>query len=156
MLQRAVREDRRQLGNRQGLDRHRIKVVWPICEAMEQWAVAMAENLRSSRIAGHLLINPTFENALAGTIVCAALRLTGMINEERMSVYVRLGIRLLYKGLKSREMEKKRGMSNSLSTVLTCISRFPPSAASSLLRSSTSFPFTHLDRAPANNDGHIC
>jgi phosphatidylserine decarboxylase len=32
-----------------------------------------------------------------------------MINEERMSVYVRLGIRLLYKGLKSREMEKKRG-----------------------------------------------
>jgi len=27
-------------------------------------------------------------------------RLTGMINEERMSVYVRLGIRLLYKGLK--------------------------------------------------------
>lgn len=36
-------------------------------------------------------------------------RMTGMINEERMSVYVRLGIRLLYKGLKSREMEKKRG-----------------------------------------------
>ncbi|KJX98627.1 phosphatidylserine decarboxylase like protein [Zymoseptoria brevis] len=35
-------------------------------------------------------------------------RQTGMINEERMSVYVRLGIRLLYKGLKSREMEKKR------------------------------------------------
>ncbi|KAF2172452.1 hypothetical protein M409DRAFT_63134 [Zasmidium cellare ATCC 36951] len=35
-------------------------------------------------------------------------RRTGMINEERMSVYVRLGIRLLYKGLKSREMEKKR------------------------------------------------
>ncbi|KAL8995967.1 MAG: hypothetical protein Q9169_004414 [Polycauliona sp. 2 TL-2023] len=35
-------------------------------------------------------------------------RLTGQINEERMSVYVRLGIRLLYKGLKSRDMEKKR------------------------------------------------
>ncbi|KAM5444922.1 phosphatidylserine decarboxylase [Microsporum ferrugineum] len=35
-------------------------------------------------------------------------RLTGQINEEKMSVYVRLGIRLLYKGLKSREMEKKR------------------------------------------------
>ena len=34
-------------------------------------------------------------------------RITGQINEERMSVYVRLGIRLLYKGLKSREMEKK-------------------------------------------------
>lgn len=39
-------------------------------------------------------------------------RLTGQINEERMSVYVRLGIRLLYKGLKSREMEKKRSKRN--------------------------------------------
>ena len=37
-------------------------------------------------------------------------RLTGQINEERMSVYVRLGIRLMYKGLKSREMEKKRSL----------------------------------------------
>ena len=37
-------------------------------------------------------------------------RLTGQINEERMSVYVRLGIRLLYKGLKSKDMEKKRSM----------------------------------------------
>ncbi|GAB7365775.1 hypothetical protein MBLNU230_g7110t1 [Neophaeotheca triangularis] len=35
-------------------------------------------------------------------------RMTGMINEERMSVYVRLGIRLLYKGMKSREMERKK------------------------------------------------
>jgi phosphatidylserine decarboxylase len=35
-------------------------------------------------------------------------RSTGQINEERMSVYVRIGIRLLYKGLKSRDMEKKR------------------------------------------------
>ncbi|KAI0134466.1 phosphatidylserine decarboxylase-domain-containing protein, partial [Xylariales sp. AK1849] len=35
-------------------------------------------------------------------------RLTGQINEEKMSVYVRLGIRLLYKGLKSKEMEGKR------------------------------------------------
>ncbi|OAQ75427.1 phosphatidylserine decarboxylase [Purpureocillium lilacinum] len=35
-------------------------------------------------------------------------RITGQINEEKMSVYVRLGIRLLYKGLKSREMENKR------------------------------------------------
>ncbi|KAL5119979.1 phosphatidylserine decarboxylase [Pleosporales sp. CAS-2024a] len=35
-------------------------------------------------------------------------RVTGQINEERMSVYVRLGIRLLYKGLKSTNMEKKR------------------------------------------------
>ena len=37
-------------------------------------------------------------------------RTTGQINEERMSVYVRIGIRLLYKGLKSREMEKKRSI----------------------------------------------
>ena len=35
-------------------------------------------------------------------------RITGMINEERMSVYVRLGIRLLYKGLKSNKMEGKK------------------------------------------------
>lgn len=35
-------------------------------------------------------------------------RVTGQINEEKMSVYVRLGIRLLYKGLKSRDMENKR------------------------------------------------
>lgn len=41
-------------------------------------------------------------------------RITGQINEERMSVYVRLGIRLLYKGLKSREMEKKRSMTTRL------------------------------------------
>lgn len=35
-------------------------------------------------------------------------RLTGQISEEKMSVYVRLGIRLLYKGLKSNSMENKR------------------------------------------------
>jgi phosphatidylserine decarboxylase len=35
-------------------------------------------------------------------------RITGQINEERMSVYVRLGIRLLYKALGSREMERRR------------------------------------------------
>lgn len=35
-------------------------------------------------------------------------RITGQINEEKMSVYVRLGIRLLYKGLKSNNMETKR------------------------------------------------
>lgn len=50
-------------------------------------------------------------------------RITGQINEERMSVYVRLGIRLLYKGLKSREMEKKRSefaqYDQIYSTVLT-------------------------------------
>lgn len=40
-------------------------------------------------------------------------RITGQINEERMSVYVRLGIRLLYKGLKSKEMEKKRSRFSS-------------------------------------------
>ena len=38
-------------------------------------------------------------------------RITGQINEERMSVYVRIGIRLLYKGLKSKDMEKKRSKS---------------------------------------------
>jgi phosphatidylserine decarboxylase len=37
-------------------------------------------------------------------------RITGQIMEERMSVYVRLGIRLLYKGLASKEMERKRSM----------------------------------------------
>ncbi|TQS35373.1 hypothetical protein Golomagni_04208 [Golovinomyces magnicellulatus] len=37
-------------------------------------------------------------------------RITGKVEEERMSVYVRLGIRLLYKGLKSKEMEKKRSI----------------------------------------------
>lgn len=36
-------------------------------------------------------------------------RLTGQIQEERMSVYVRLGIRLLYKGLKSTNMERQKG-----------------------------------------------
>ncbi len=41
-------------------------------------------------------------------------RMTGQINEERMSVYVRIGIRLLYKGLKSRDMEKKRSMRPAL------------------------------------------
>ena len=40
-------------------------------------------------------------------------RITGQINEERMSVYVRLGIRLLYKGLKSKDMETKRSMRDS-------------------------------------------
>ncbi|KAK0728495.1 phosphatidylserine decarboxylase-domain-containing protein [Lasiosphaeria miniovina] len=35
-------------------------------------------------------------------------RITGQISEEKMSVYVRLGIRLLYKGLKANNMEKKR------------------------------------------------
>lgn len=35
-------------------------------------------------------------------------RITGAINEEKMSVYVRLGIRMLYKGLKSRDMENKQ------------------------------------------------
>ena len=43
-------------------------------------------------------------------------RITGQINEERMSVYVRLGIRLLYKGLKSREMEKKRSKESNYET----------------------------------------
>lgn len=63
-------------------------------------------------------------------------RRTGMINEERMSVYVRLGIRLLYKGLKSREMEKKRGMQCFLPSILTRISRLSTSSESYILRSS--------------------
>lgn len=41
-------------------------------------------------------------------------RITGQINEEKMSVYVRLGIRLLYKGLKSNSMEKKRSKSTTM------------------------------------------
>ena len=43
-------------------------------------------------------------------------RVTGQINEEKMSVYVRLGIRLLYKGLKSKDMETKRSKRNLRST----------------------------------------
>ncbi|ORY76368.1 phosphatidylserine decarboxylase-domain-containing protein [Protomyces lactucae-debilis] len=35
-------------------------------------------------------------------------RITGQVQEERMSVYVRLGIRLLYKGMKSSRMESNR------------------------------------------------
>ena len=35
-------------------------------------------------------------------------RLTGLIEEERMSVYVRLGIRLLYRGLRNGTMERQR------------------------------------------------
>ncbi|KAK7204113.1 phosphatidylserine decarboxylase-like protein [Myxozyma melibiosi] len=35
-------------------------------------------------------------------------RITGYISEERMSPYVRTGIRLLYRGLKAREMERSR------------------------------------------------
>jgi phosphatidylserine decarboxylase len=35
-------------------------------------------------------------------------RITGQISEEKMSVYVRLGIRLLYKGIKSKDMETRR------------------------------------------------
>lgn len=38
-------------------------------------------------------------------------RITGQIQEERMSVYVRLGIRLLYKGLSSSGMENKKSIS---------------------------------------------
>lgn len=44
-------------------------------------------------------------------------RVTGQINEERMSVYVRLGIRLMYKGLKSNTMEKGRSKSNLILTL---------------------------------------
>ena len=37
--------------------------------------------------------------------------MTGQLEEEKMQVYVRLGIRLLYKGWKSR-MEGAQGISN--------------------------------------------
>jgi len=47
-------------------------------------------------------------------------RMTGQINEERMSVYVRLGIRLLYKGVKSRDMEKRKGRSGPSNTLRVC------------------------------------
>lgn len=48
-------------------------------------------------------------------------RITGQINEERMSVYVRLGIRLLYKGLKSRDMEKKRSTFGKYVPITACM-----------------------------------
>ena len=68
-------------------------------------------------------------------------RITGQINEERMSVYVRLGIRLLYKGLKSKDMEKKRSMTNLLGKF--GLDGIPPI---SLLRifTNTSFPVRKL------------
>lgn len=47
-------------------------------------------------------------------------RITGQINEERMSVYVRLGIRLLYKGLKANNMEKKRSKCPHSITLSLC------------------------------------
>lgn len=68
----------------------------------------------------------------------------GMINEERMSVYVRLGIRLLYKGMKANSMEGKRStygdaaaakhsrrisFNRSVSEVVKTTSRFSTSAA---------------------------
>jgi phosphatidylserine decarboxylase len=46
-------------------------------------------------------------------------RITGQINEERMSVYVRLGIRLLYKGLRGKDMETKRSMPDCMH-ILDC------------------------------------
>lgn len=47
-------------------------------------------------------------------------RITGQINEEKMSVYVRLGIRLLYKGLKSNNMENKRSKLISMMAGILC------------------------------------
>jgi phosphatidylserine decarboxylase len=51
-------------------------------------------------------------------------RITGQITEEKMSVYVRLGIRLLYKGLKSRDMENKRSKFNFTRCLRTSRHRF--------------------------------
>lgn len=56
-------------------------------------------------------------------------RNTGQINEERMSVYVRLGIRLLYKGLKSRDMEKKRSKCASETYANTLLTAASPAAS---------------------------
>ena len=56
-------------------------------------------------------------------------RLTGQINEERMSVYVRIGIRLLYKALGSREMEKKRSKYPRYIWRLYCSDRPNPSSS---------------------------
>ena len=41
--------------------------------------------------------------------------MTGQLEEEKMQVYVRLGIRLLYKGMKGR-MEGARGAFPTIST----------------------------------------
>lgn len=49
-------------------------------------------------------------------------RITGQINEEKMSVYVRLGIRLLYKGLKSNSMERKQSKPHRSKSY--CLARF--------------------------------
>ena len=46
-------------------------------------------------------------------------RITGHLEEEKMQVYVRLGIRLLYKGATSR-MEGGRGLLFSLILFLYC------------------------------------
>lgn len=59
-------------------------------------------------------------------------RQTGQIQEERMNVYVRLGIRLLYKGFKSSAMERQKSIlppqlnlirSQTTSSVLECQAR---------------------------------
>ena len=47
-------------------------------------------------------------------------RLTGQLEEEKMQVYVRLGIRLLYKGWKSR-MEGARGTWPHLGIMFACL-----------------------------------
>ena len=49
-------------------------------------------------------------------------RLTGQLEEEKMQVYVRLGIRLLYKGWKSR-MEGARGTWSRLRIIFVCLCR---------------------------------
>jgi phosphatidylserine decarboxylase len=67
-------------------------------------------------------------------------RITGQINEERMSVYVRLGIRLLYKGIKSRDMEKKRSTKHrylGISLRRTLLTAFPSSPCAALFECQT-------------------
>ncbi|ETW83451.1 hypothetical protein HETIRDRAFT_474586 [Heterobasidion irregulare TC 32-1] len=60
-------------------------------------------------------------------------RMTGQLEEEKMQVYVRLGIRLLYKGARGK-MEGARGMYLFLSPVRIAFSR-PLSSARRLLKS---------------------
>ena len=65
-------------------------------------------------------------------------RLTGQLEEEKMQVYVRLGIRLLYKGWKSR-MEGVRGTCRTQSEY--CISFFVLTNVSPYSTSAFEVPF---------------
>ena len=78
-------------------------------------------------------------------------RLTGQINEERMSVYVRLGIRLLYKGLKSKEMERRRSKYVSANIVRHSTNQCQSASYFGHSRSSKVGSTTTLPRQPRLN-----